>query len=178
MPSALPPDVDRMSKDELKELIRDLAKRWLAHDGYWFQAVERSHGLEEAIRLDAQAWHGMTRNEAQRVLRLLGQEPGGGLDVLEQALRLRLYAFVNEQEAEREGPNSLVFRMRACRVQDARRRKGLPDFPCKSVGLVEYTGFASAIDPRIRTEVLACPPDEGERDFACAWRFTLPPDED
>jgi hypothetical protein len=34
------------------------------------------------------------------------------------------------------------------------------------------SGFAETIDPRIETEVIACPPDT-PRDYACAWRFTL-----
>lgn len=166
-------DIASLTREQLQELLSDMAKRWLAHDGLWFQAVERGHGMEEAIRLDAEAWHGMTRNEAQRILRFLGADSGGGLDLLERALRFRLYALLNEQEAERESDESLVFRMRTCRVQEARRRKGLPDFPCKPVGIVEYSGFAETIDPRIKTEVIACPPDAQERDYACAWRFTL-----
>ena len=169
----LPEDIASLTPPQLHELLADMAKRWLAHDGLWFQAVERAHGMDEAIRLDAEAWEGLTRNEAQRILRFLGAETGGGLDLLERALRFRLYALLNEQEAERDGEDTLIFRMRTCRVQEARRRKGLPDFPCKSVGVVEYGGFASAIDPRIQTEVIACPPDPGLRDYACAWRFTL-----
>jgi len=62
--------------------------------------------------------------------------------------------------------------MKDCRVQTARRRKGLPDFPCKPVGLVEYAGFAATIDPRIKTECIQCPPDDCG-DEACVWRFTL-----
>lgn len=166
-------DMKTLTWDQLQDLLSDMAKRWLAHDGLWFQAVERAHGMEEAIRLDAEAWHGMTRNEAQRILRFLGAESGGGLDLLERALRFRLYALLNEQEVEREGDATLIFRMRTCRVQEARRRKGLPDFPCKPVGVVEYSGFAETVDPRIKTEVIACPPDDEPRDYACAWRFTL-----
>jgi hypothetical protein len=34
-------------------LLEDMAKRWLAHDGLWFQAVEKAYGMEAAIRMDA-----------------------------------------------------------------------------------------------------------------------------
>lgn len=61
-----------------------------------------------------------------------------------------------------------------CRVQSARRRKGMELFPCKRVGIVEYSGFTAVIDPRIKTECIACPLDEGERDFYCGGRFSLP----
>ena len=67
----------------------------------------------------------------------------------------------------------VVFRMLDCRVQSARKRKGLADHPCKSVGLVEYSEFAKAIDPRIRTRCIACPPDEHPEEFWCAWEFTF-----
>ncbi|MBD3868229.1 MAG: hypothetical protein IFK94_08885 [Acidobacteria bacterium] len=60
-------------------------------------------------------------------------------------------------------------------LHDARKRKGLPDFPCKPVGLIEYSGFARTIDPRIETKCIGCPPDKGERDYACAWEFNLQP---
>ena len=75
--------------------------------------------------------------------------------------RHRLYARLNVQEVTELSDRRAVFVMRDCRVQSARKRKGLPDFPCKSVGIVEYSEFARAVDPRIRTECIACPPDPG-----------------
>ena len=45
--------------------------------------------------------------------------------------------------------------------------------PCKSAGVVEYPTFATAIDPRIRTECIGCPPDEHPAEWYCAWKFTL-----
>jgi len=50
-----------------------------------------------------------------------------------------MYAFINRQTIVDEGPKSFVFEMSECRVQQARQRKGLDDYPCKSAGLVEYT---------------------------------------
>ena len=91
---------------------------------------------------------------------------------LEKALGYRLYAGINEQAATYTEDGALEFRMIDCRVQSTRRRKGLPDFPCKSVGIVEYSQFAKTIDSRIKTECLACPPDP-VGDAFCSWRFTL-----
>jgi hypothetical protein len=59
-----------------------------------------------------------------------------------------------------------------CRVQQARQRKGLPLFPCKSVELVEYVQFARAIDPRIDTTCLGAPPDAMKGCY-CEWEFRL-----
>ncbi len=162
-----------LDKEALVRIAMDDAKSWLAHDGLWFQAVERAHGMEAAIDADRAAWQRFTVLEATRIMERLGMRPGGGIPALLEALRHRLYARLNTQEATEVGEKRAVFVMRDCRVQAARKRKGLPDFPCKSVGVVEYAEFARTIDPRIRTRCIACPPDEHPDDRWCAWEFTL-----
>jgi hypothetical protein len=165
--------LEEMSKEQLIQLVVDDAKNWLAHDGLWFQAVEAAHGMDAAIEADRAAWERFTVIEAKRILERLGIAPGGGIPALLECLKHRLYARLNDQDAIEVTETRAVFRMVDCRVQSARRRKGLPDFPCKSVGIVEYAGFARTIDPRIRTRCIACPPDPGEREYFCAWEFTL-----
>lgn len=162
-----------LPKEQLAGMLEDAAKNWLAHDGLWFQAVEGACGMETAIRLDAEAWAEFTTIEARRIMQRHGIAPGGGLAALEQALGFRLYAYLNRQEILHPAARTLIFRMSECRVQAARQRKGLPDFPCRPVGLVEYSNFAQAIDPRIRTRCLACPPDAHPAEFWCAWEFRL-----
>lgn len=162
-----------LSREELIRLLRDAAKNWLAHDGLWFQAVERRFGIESAMELDGQAWEKFTVIEAQRIMKFLNMQPGGGIPALVEALQFRLYAHINEQEVTDISPTRCVFRMKDCRVQSARKRRGLPDFPCKQVGIIEYSGFARTIDPRIQTRCLVCPPDPHPPDVWCAWEFTL-----
>ncbi len=166
-------DLEKLNRDQLEYLLKDFAKRWLAHDGLWFQEVEKIHGLDEAIRIDAGAWGRFTVIEARRIMDFLGIEPGGGLSALKEALQYRLYALLNRQEIIEPDQNTLVFRMVDCRVQSARKRKQLPDFPCRPVGLVEFSGFARTIDPRIKTRCLYCPPGEHPEDSYCAWEFSI-----
>jgi hypothetical protein len=164
-----------LSKAELIAIIVDDAKNWLAHDGLWFQAVEKRHGLEEAIAADRDAWEKFTVIEAKRIMARLDMAPGGGIPALVECLQHRLYARLNLQEALEVTDTRAVFRMVDCRVQSARKRKGLADFPCKSVGIVEYSEFARTVDPRIATRCLACPPDAHPEEYWCAWEFTLEP---
>lgn len=174
-PAALDPRaaLQALSKDELVEIVLDDAKNWLAHDGLWFQAVERAHGMEAAIAADGEAWERFTVLEAERIMSRLGMAPGGGIPALLRCLGQRFYSRLNVQEAIEVSDRRAVFVMRNCRVQSARRRKGLPDFPCKPVGLIEYAGFARAIDPRLATRCVTCPPDAPREDLHCAWEFTL-----
>jgi hypothetical protein len=162
-----------LDKEELVRIILDDAKNWLAHDGLWFQAIEGSHGMEAAIEADRAAWARFTVVEARRIMERLGLAPGGGIPALLECLKHRLYARLNTQAVTEATEARAVFVMRDCRVQSARQRKGLPAFPCKSVGLVEYAEFAKAVDPRLRTRCLGCPPDPKAPDHWCAWEFTL-----
>jgi len=162
-----------LSKEELIAIIVDDAKNWLAHDGLWFQAVDQKYGMETAIEIDKAAWEKFTVVEAKRIMSRLGIEPGGGIPALIECLKHRLYARLNLQEAIEVTDTSVIFRMVNCRVQSARKRNGLSDFPCKTVGIVEYTEFAKTIDPRIETRCIACPPDLHPEDYWCAWEFVL-----
>jgi len=157
----------------LRAFLEAAAKLWLAHDGLWFQSVERRHGIEEAIACDRECWERFAPLEARRIMDLVDIAPDGGLPALERALGYRLYSHLNVQRCEWPEPGRLIFRMVTCRVQEARRRKGLADFPCREVGLVEYASFARTIDARIRTRCLSCPPDPASGEHACAWEFTL-----
>jgi hypothetical protein len=161
------------SQEMLIDLLEDQAKNWLAHDGLWFQAVEKQYGLEKAIELDTEAWIRFTQIEAKRIMKRFDIQPQGGIMALKKALKFRLYARINEQSLVEIDQNTLRFEMNDCRVQSARERKGLEDFPCKSVGIAEYTYFAHTIDNRIRTRVICCPPDPHPEEYYCAWQFTL-----
>ena len=164
--------IDELSRDDLLKLVQLYAKNWLAHDGCWFLAAEEKLGMETAIELDTKAWSCFSPVEARRIMQTFDIPEGGGLDALEKALRYRMYAAVNQQESERVDERTLRFRMIECRVQQSRQRKGLLPFPCKSVGLVEYTQFAHTVDLRIETTVVQAPPDAVASCY-CEWEFTL-----
>jgi hypothetical protein len=166
--------LQNLSREGLLKLIDIHAKNWLAHDGCWFLAAEEKYGMEAAIALDTRACGLFTPIEARRIMRAFQIPEGGGLDALAEALRYRLYATVNPQSIERPNKSTLVFKMVECRVQAARRRKGLPQFACKPVGVVEYSKFAEAVDARIATRCLQCPPDRTEGSgHVCGWEFTI-----
>lgn len=163
---------ENLSREELMAVARMFAKNWLAHDGSWFLAAEEKFGMETAIELDTMSWEKFAVAEARRIKSEIGLPENGGLKALEKALAYRMYSVINKQEIEHPDQNTLVFRMVDCRVQTARKRKGLPPFPCKPVGTVEFGLFAKTIDSRIETTVISCPPDP-IADFYCGWKFTI-----
>ena len=166
-------DLERLNKEELINYIKDLSKNWLAIDGTWFQVVEKEFGLEKAIELDAAQWKRFTVIEAKRIMRRFNIQENGGILALVKALNYRVYANINVQEIVEISENRCIFRMNDCRVQYARKRRNLPDFPCKPVGIIEYQDFAKTIDPRIKTKCICCPPDQHPDSYYCAWEFTI-----
>jgi len=164
---------EAMSRDDLLRALEMFAKNWLAHDGCWFLAAEERFDMQTAMELDLRSWKRFAVAEARRIMSTFNIPDSGGLEALERALSLRLYAVINTQRTVwSDDGKHLRFFMDVCRVQEARRRKGLPDFPCKSVGIVEFETFATTIDPRIRTTCLHCPPDAAPGQY-CGWEFTI-----
>lgn len=164
---------DDLPKETLLKIIDAYAKAWQAMDGAYFLALEKEYGMDIAIEMDKEAWRIFSPIEAKRIMKEFDIPSNGGLESLEEALMYRVYARLNKQSTRRATENTLIFEMNECRVQVARNRKGLPDFPCKQVGLIEYEEFAKTIDPRIRTKCIACPPDPHPEEYYCAWEFTL-----
>ena len=164
-------ELNNLSKEELIAYIEDISKNWLAMDGVWFQAVEKRYGIEKAMECDIEVWNLFTVIEAKRIMQRFNIPENGGIPALIKALKLRVYANINTQEIVEISENRCVFRMNDCRVQSARNRKGLPDFPCKKVGIPEYTLFAKTIDPSFRVNCISCPPDDHPGDYYCAWEF-------
>lgn len=165
-------NLSRYSKEELIELIKIYSKNWLALDGVWFQSVERKLGMDEAMYHDAEAWERFTVIEAKRIKEFLKLSDYPAIEGLAKALRLRFYANINEDKIVIEG-NTLTYCAVNCRIQTARKRKGMPFHPCKSVGLIEYSGFAKAIDNRFSCECVSCYPDITDDSCCCKWKFTL-----
>ena len=161
-----------LSKEELIELIGIYSKNWLAHDGVWFQSIEQKFGMEEAMFHDEEAWRRFTVIEAKRIKSFLKLPEKAGLEGLAKALELRFYGNINEYELIfKDG--KLIFRNVDCRVQTARKRKGLPYHPCRQVGVVEYSEFAKIIDEGIRCRCLSCYPDVADESACCSWKFSL-----
>jgi len=173
MKDGIPAPLLNMEKKDLLALLDGVAINWLANDGVWFQSVEFTNGMNDAKRCNDSCWAHFSPFEAWSIKRFLnlGEQPG--LEGLKRALSFRVYARINVQSFEDDGPDAFIFRMNECRVQVARKKKNLPDYPCKSAGLVEYAYFASAVDSRIQTECIGCPPDAHPDDWYCAWRFSL-----
>jgi hypothetical protein len=160
-------------QEDVSQALTDAAKNWVAMDGLWFQAVEQAYGMDAALAMDRMVWEQFAVIEAQRIKKRLALPEKGGLDALEIALNNRLVSLLNELEIIRPDKNTLIVTTKTCRVQGARTRKGMAQFPCRSVGMIEFPLFARTIDARIMTTCLSCPPETLPKTPLCSWKFKL-----
>ena len=165
--------LDALTREELIELLEITAKDLIALDGTWFQSLEREQGMDAAMEHDRTAWRRFVPSEARRLKKLLGLSDSCGLEGLAEALPLRCTSLANEWEIRWEDDGSLAFRITDCRVQNALKRKGMDFHPCKSVGELEYAGFAAGLDDRIQCECVSCYPAIADDTCNCAWRFRM-----
>jgi hypothetical protein len=163
----------RPVQEVVSQELTDAAKNWVAMDGLWFQAVEQVYGMDAALAMDRRVWEQFAVIEARRIKERLVLPDKGGMDALEIAFKNRLISLLNKLEILRPDEKTLIVTLKTCRVQAARKRKGMAEFPCRSIGLVEFPVFARTIDPRIITECLSCPPETLPRTPYCSWKFTL-----
>ena len=169
----LPKSLLDMDDKKIDALMDAVAKNWLVNDGVWFQAVEFDRGMNDAKRCNDSCWAQFSPYEAFSIKKFLNLDDDCGLEGLKQALNFRMYSMINKQSIIDEGQGGFVFQMNDCRVQSARKRKNLDDYPCKSGGLIEYESFARSIDKRIKTQCIGCPPDDHPEEWFCAWRFSI-----
>lgn len=166
-------NLEKLTTDQLKELIKIYARNIYALDGLWFQSIEQENGMEIAIHHDRNTWQHFTEIEAQRIKKLLQLPDNAGLDGLQKALALRFSALANPKVELIRETDSLTYRVVECRVQSARKRKNMPYHPCKSVGIIEHANFAKIIDDRIKCIPVSCFPDVSDDSCSCSWKFVL-----
>jgi hypothetical protein len=170
----IPEMLYNLSEEELADLSLEMSKNWVACDGVWFQTIEQNYDYEmqTAKRINDTNWVRFSQVEAKTIMRRFNLPENGGLAVLKEALKYRQYGRVCKYETA-ESPGKLIYKISECRVQIARKRRGLPDYNCKSSGVSEYTWFAEGVDPRIKVRCLACPPDAHPEEWWCGWEFAL-----
>ena len=165
-------ELEKLSREQLIELLLIDSKNLVAMDGVWFQSVEREQGMDCAMHHDEEIWKRYTRSEAKRIKKFLGLGEHPGLEGLARALSYRMVDRANPSEVGyRDG--RLIYKILVCRVQEARTRKNMPLHPCKSAAVYEYGGFAEEIDDRIKCRCVSCYPDVTDESCSCAWEFWI-----
>ena len=152
-------------------LLAQMRNLWTV-DGLYFLGIEEAFGTKAAVDIDQKVWEVMGKLEARRLRELLGVE-SGGLAAMLGGLRLTSWALDLEHKEVAAGKGRAIFRNRSCRVQNARLKKGLGEFPCREVRLGYLRSFAREFDPGIEVNCNLCPPGAHPENLWCEWEFSI-----
>ena len=81
----LPAALMDMPREPLLELMNTVSINWLVNDGVWFQAMEFTHGMNDAKRCNDSAWGKFSPFEAWTIKKFLNMPERPGLEGLKKA---------------------------------------------------------------------------------------------
>jgi hypothetical protein len=160
---------ERMEAAELRSYIEFFLKHYRVMDAFWFIYLTERFGQQAAEEINEKVW-GRAGGLAAKdlVARFRIQEKGlrGFVRVLEYYPWSILIGY-----QIKEGPEEVILSVPVCPVQEARLKRGLPEYACKAMHEAEFVSLAQAVDPSIRVECRFAPPGQHPVDMHCQWRF-------
>jgi hypothetical protein len=142
-------------------------------DGLYFLGIEKRFGTEAATDIDAGAWEAMAAIEANSLRKVFRTDENPDLPQIMDLLRKSSWALDQPFKTTKLSNKRAVLTVDRCRTQETRLNKGLSEFPCKKVRFGYLKNFAVTLNPKVKVNCLACPPDKHPKDSWCEWEFTM-----
>ncbi len=140
-------------------------------DGLYFLSIEKKFGTEAATEIDAEVWANMARIEAKSLQKAFGIINNPDVPTIMLLLRRSSWALDQPFKTIEINDSRAVLSVNRCRTQETRLGKGLCEFPCKAVRFGYLRNFANTLNPEVKVNCLACPPDPHPKDEWCKWEF-------
>ena len=165
-------EYQKLSKEQLIELLRTYGRIATALDGLWFLTLEGVMGTEKTINLMERVWAQYGRVKGNILKKFLSIDGAATLEQICKAYLLTpIFSNLGGRAEIRNGKCYLS--ATNCHPQKARVRKGLGEFPCKGVGKEFFGGFLAALNPDAKFNCVVCPPDAHSEDLWCEWEVWL-----
>jgi hypothetical protein len=160
-----------MEAPELRRYLEFLLWHYSVVDGFWFLFTEERYGRTEAESVNEKVWERISGIAARDLIKRFDIRERG-LEAFAKLLRLYPWSILLQYEIE-ERPGEVVVTVPTCATQEARRRRGLPEYECREMHRREFTQLALAVDQDIQVFCEFAPTGERPSGLDCRWRFTL-----
>ncbi len=160
---------ERMEAAELRSYIEFFLRHYRVMDAFWFIYLAERFGQQAAEEINEKVWGRVGGLAAKDLVTRFGiREKGlrGFVRVLEYYPWSILIGYQIE-----ERPAEVILSVPVCPVQEARRKRGLPEYACQAMHEAEFVSLAQAVDPQVRVECRFAPPGQHPVDMHCQWRF-------
>lgn len=161
----------KLPKEKLLKLLFLQVKNLWRVDGLYFLGIEEKFGTGAATEIDSDCWKTMGKIEARELKEKLAIKEDN-IPTLLQTLGKTSWALYQTEKESYASAKQGTFRVKRCRTQEVRLKKGLPEFPCKKVRLSYLQSFTKEFNPHIKVACKMCPPDPHPDGKWCEWTFT------
>ena len=166
-------EMAQLPRETILTLLNDALHNMLRIDAYWFIGMEKSLGIDNAIKVDEEVWRRFGKIEATQVKNNFKLN-GDGIGTLVKALNLApTWTLWADLCIEQISDHEAVLQVLKCSSQVERLKAGAGVFNCKGVEHGYFESFASVIDPRIKVHCNFCPPAKYFENLWCEWHFSL-----
>ena len=160
-----------LSKDQLIQYSEMMANNWWNLQNNWMINVTKRYGSEVAAEFDGIVFGRQAEVQAWRLKKLFNL--GDDIQSLVKAINLSTLLSNVEFEYVEVDEKHCRLRVTSCSMQLERKKLGVPELPCKMPGTEANGKFASAINPKVKTTCIICPPDKHPDNLWCEWQFDL-----
>jgi hypothetical protein len=166
-----PSPIERMNLPEVKGYIEFLLWHYRIMDGFWFLFVSDEFDQQTAERINERVWAKAAGMAAKDIVSRFHIEEKGLRGFVKAQMLFPWSIIIGYEYDEKE--DEVIVSVPHCAPQEARIKKGLPEFCCKKMHQGEFENFACIIDDKIKVECHFAPPDPHPEDYFCQWRFTI-----
>ena len=160
-----------MSAEQLRQYIAFLLWHYRVADAFWFIKVAERFDQQTAEDINTAVWSKVSAMAAKDLVQRFNIR-SGGLAGFVQAQRLFPWCILVDYRFE-QFEDEVLISVPSCPTQKARLDRGLDEYACKEMHLMEFANFGRVIEPRLQVQCLFAPPDDHPDNMFCKWRFFL-----